>query len=71
MNAEDRVRVAKELEAIPRGCPAQNMYRSAYEQARYNSFGSRPQIGRSRDDSHAVALGAVREHHPEFTPELW
>lgn len=69
MNAQDRAEVAEELEAIPRGTLTQNMYRAAYEQARYNGLGSRPQIAATPEAAHEVALSAVRVNHPDFVPE--
>ncbi len=66
MNAQTRV--ANELEAIPRGTVAQNMYRMVYQQARLNGLGSRPETGPTSEDAHAFALLTVREQHPDFTP---
>jgi hypothetical protein len=36
--------------------------------ARENSLGSRPEVGPSVEDAHAVALEVVRTHHPRFQP---
>ncbi len=63
-------RVADELNSIPRGNLAQNMYRSAYADARQNALGAHPEIGPAPADAHAAALWAVRAHYPDFEPEL-
>jgi hypothetical protein len=68
MNAQVRARVAQELEAIPRGTLAQNIYRMIYQQARLNGLSSRAEIGPTSEDAHALALQTVREQHPDFTP---
>jgi hypothetical protein len=62
--------IAAELGRIPRGSLAQNMYRSAYEQARLNALGSRAKIGREPADAHNVALQVVRAQYPDFSPDL-
>lgn len=62
--------IAQELDLIPRGSTAQNMYRAAYEQARTNALGAKPEIGPLPGDAHAVALRAVRTQFPDFSPEL-
>ncbi len=43
MNGQTRA-LANELEALPRGTLAQNIYRMVYQQARLNSLGSRPRL---------------------------
>jgi len=68
MNAQTRAQVANELEAIPRGTLAQNIYRMVYQHARLNGLGSRLEIGPSSEDAHAFALQTVREQHPDVTP---
>jgi hypothetical protein len=68
MNAQVRAQVATELEAIPRGDPAQNMYRMVYEQARMNGLGARAEIGPTAADAHAFAVQAIREQNPDFIP---
>jgi hypothetical protein len=68
MNAQVRAQVATELEAIPRGGPAQNMYRMVYERARLNGLGTRAEVGLNPGDAHAFALQVVREQNPGFTP---
>jgi hypothetical protein len=70
MNGQTRAQIAKELEAIPRGSLAQNLYRMIYHQARLNGLGSRPEIGPTSEDAHAFALQTVREQHPDFWPVL-
>lgn len=60
--------IAKELEDLPRGSLNQDMYRTAYEQARLNPFGAHPEIGQTPEDAHAAALRAVREEDPTFVP---
>lgn len=62
--------IAHELDFIPRGSFPQNLYRSAYQQARSNGLGSHPEVGPLPADAHAVALVAVRAQYPDFTPEL-
>lgn len=62
--------VAQELQCVPRGGLHQNMYRSALEQALLNSFGSKPEIPATTEAAHAVALRAIRQHDPEFVPEI-
>jgi len=69
MNAQLRAQVETELEAIPRGSPAQNMYRMVYEQARLNGLGTRPQVAATSHAAHEFALRAAREHQPDFQPE--
>jgi hypothetical protein len=68
MNGQTRAQVANELEAIPRGTLAQNIYRMVYQQARLNGLGSRPEIGPTSEEAHAFALQAVREQDPVFWP---
>ena len=68
MNAQIRAQVATELEAIPRGSLAQNMYRMVYEQVRLNGLGARAEVGSTSEDAHNFALQTVREQHPDFTP---
>lgn len=63
-------RVAGELLGIPRGGPSQNLYRAAYEQARLNALGHRPQVGDDPSEAHRVALSAVREVDAGFLPTL-
>jgi hypothetical protein len=70
MNAQVRARVAKELEAIPRGSPAQNLYRMVYEQVRLNGLGTRAELPDAPCAAHEVALRTVTELHPDFQPEL-
>jgi len=60
--------VIAELQAIPRGDLPQNLYRSAYEQARLNSLGSHPELAPTPDAAHQCALDLVRQHHPSFLP---
>lgn len=62
--------VLTELSGIPRGDLAQNLYRSAYEQARLNGLGRQPEIGPTATDAHAAALRIVRRQFPGFTPVL-
>jgi hypothetical protein len=62
--------IAEELGRIPRDGLAQNLYRSAYEQARLNALGSHSEIGLDPAEAHSVALQAVRAHYPDFSPEL-
>lgn len=62
--------VLTELSRIPRGDLAQNLYRSAYEQARLNALGRQPEVGPTAADAHAVALQAVRNQFPAFAPVL-
>lgn len=62
--------IAEELGHIPRGDLPQNLYRSAFVQARQNALGRHPEVGPSPADAHAVALAAVRETYPEFSPDL-
>lgn len=68
----DRIRaqVARELEAIPRGSLAQNIYRMAYELARLNGLGANPQLPSTAVAAHEVALKAARGMDPEFKPTL-
>jgi hypothetical protein len=61
---------AGELERIPRGNLAQNLYRAAYQQARLNALGARPEVGPTEADAHALALRIVRIDYPAFTPAL-
>ena len=70
MNGQIRAQVANELDAIPRGTLAQNLFRAAYEQARLNALGARPQIGPTPAEAQQVALSAVREQFPGFIPVL-
>jgi len=70
MNGQTRAQITDELEAIPRGSLAQNIYRMVYQQARLNGLGSRPEIGPTSEDAHAFALQTVREQHPDFWPTL-
>ena len=70
MNAQLLGLVAQELEAIPRGGLDQNMYRMAYEQARLNGLGSRPEVAAAGQAAHEVALRLVRERKPDFVPLL-
>jgi len=62
--------VTEELVAIPRGGFCQNMYRMAYEQARLNGLGSRPEVAATTQAAHEVALLLVREKQPDFVPVL-
>ena len=62
--------IADELDGIPRGSLAQNMYRAAYEQARLNALGSHAETGHDPADAHAAALQAVRTQFPDFVPTL-
>jgi hypothetical protein len=70
MNRNPRAVVATELKAIPRGSPAQNMYRMVYEQARLNALGSHAEIEGTQIAAHNLALRIVRQHQPDFQPEL-
>ncbi len=62
--------ITDELDGIPRGSLAQNMYRAAYEQARLNALGSHSEIGPEPADARALALQVVRAQYPDFSPEL-
>lgn len=62
--------VMKELVAIPRGGIYQNMYRMAYEQARLNGLGSRPELAATSQAAQEVALRLVRQLQPDFVPVL-
>lgn len=68
-NSELNALVAGELRGLPRGSLAQNLYRAAYEQARLNSLGSRPQMTPTSEAAHEFALDLVRQQHPHFRPE--
>lgn len=68
MNAQTRAQVTRELEDIPRGSLAQNIYRMVYQQARLNGLGARPETGPTSADAHAFALRTVRAQHPDFEP---
>jgi hypothetical protein len=70
MNAQLRALVAQELDAIPRGGLDQNIYRMAYEQARLNGLGSRPEVEATSQAAHEVALRLAREKQPDFVPVL-
>jgi len=70
MNGNLRALVAKELEAIPRGGPDQNMYRMVYEQVRLNGLGSQAQVDATPQAALEFALRTVREHAADFQPEL-
>jgi hypothetical protein len=70
MNLRLRALVAHELHCIPRGCLDQNLYRMAYEQARLNGLGSRPEVAATSQAAHEVALRVVRERQPDFVPVL-
>lgn len=62
--------VAGELGNIPRGPrgSGQNMYRMAFAVSRLNSLGRKPEISRTADAAHAMALRVTRLHNPGFTP---
>lgn len=62
--------IIEELGHIPRGSLPQNLYRSAFVQARQNALGRDPEVGPDPADAHAVALAAVRQTYPDFTPDL-
>ena len=62
--------ITEELGHIPRGSLPQNQYRSAFVQARQNALGCHPEVGPDPADAHAVALAAVRQTYPDFTPDL-
>lgn len=70
-NAQNEI-VKTEAAYVPRGPRGseQNIYRSVLAMARRNGLGRKPQIGRSVDAAHDVALRAVRRGNPEFTPVL-
>jgi hypothetical protein len=70
MNAQQHALVAKELEAIPRGGPDQNMYRMVYEQVRLSGLESKAQVEATPQAAHEFALRTVREHQPSFEPEM-
>jgi cation transport regulator ChaB len=61
--------ITEELGRIPRGSLPQNPYRSAFVQARQNA-GRDPEVGPEPADAHTVALAAVRQTYPDFTPDL-
>lgn len=63
-------RITEELVHIPRGSLLQNLYRSAFVQARQNAWGCHPEVGPDPADAHAVTLLVVRQTYPYFTPEL-
>jgi aspartokinase-like uncharacterized kinase len=69
-SAELNALVTEELVAIPRGGFYQNMYRMAYEQARLNGLGSRPEVAATSQAAHEVALRLVRQQQPDFVPVL-
>ena len=62
--------ITEELGPIPRGRLPQNLYRSAFVQARQNALGRHPEVGPEPEDAHAVALAAIRQTYPDFTFEL-
>lgn len=62
--------VIRELRSIPRGDFCQNMDRMVYEQARLNSFGSKPQVELTPQAAGKFALRTVPKHHPGFESEL-
>ena len=69
MNSDEMLAVVKaELEAIPKGSLNQNVYRSAYEQARLNSLSADAEA--TPEAAHAMALRIVRQDDPGFFPDL-
>jgi hypothetical protein len=60
----------EDLVAIPRGGFYENIYRMAYEQARLNGLGSRPEIAATSQATHEVGLRLVRQQQPDFVPVL-
>ena len=59
----------RELALIPKGDPAQNMFRMMFSALRQNSLGRRPEIS---SDIRAVVEKAkemVRVHYPAFEPQ--
>jgi hypothetical protein len=61
-----------ELAYYPRGPRGseQNIMRSAFVIARRNGLGRKPQIGRSVDAAHDIALRVMRTGNPDFLPVL-
>jgi len=70
ISTELSTRVAEELTVIPRRGFFQNMYRMVYQQARLNGLGRGAKIADTAADAHEFALRLVREHQPDFVPEL-
>jgi hypothetical protein len=69
MNRDEMLAAVKtELEAIPKGSLNQNIYRSAYEQARLNSLSTDAEA--TPEAAHATALRIVRQDDPGFGPDL-
>ena len=67
--SEMRAQTATELNRVPRGAFAQNMYRMLLQQYLMNSLGSSPAVlGPSA--AHAAALRSVRESFPDFEPVI-
>ncbi len=62
--------MAKELVAIPRGGPGQNVYRMVCEQVRLDGLGSQAQVEATPQGGQEFALGTAQEHRPDFQPEL-
>jgi hypothetical protein len=65
MDAQVGAQVVTELEASPRGSPAQNVNRMVYEQARLNGLGARAAYP---EDAHVFTLQVVKKRNPRFTP---
>ncbi|SNQ60659.1 hypothetical protein [Candidatus Methanoperedens nitratireducens] len=66
---EMREQVKEEMEHIPRGNPLQNMLRLYYQPLRMNSLGKKSQIDATKEDILLQSIDAVKEEHPEFTPQ--
>ena len=67
---EVRRLVDEEMKFIPHGGHEQNMFRSAYRNARFHGLGSHATIDATPEAARDVALRVVRRKFPSFEPRI-